>query len=288
MKTKGINLVFALLISMSVFSFVSAATAGFDYSDKIEAIFDDLSSNLEPILKFTLGSVDSNTLNSQGIAVDMAGDILLIKLLLFIVMLSVLYFAVEKVPVLGESGWTQWTVSVVVAILGARLLTTEALINFVWLPSGSVAIALTCLLPFVVYFYFLEGFQNSRVIRRFGWSLFIVVFFGLAFLRWGDLAHNEANGLIKGSFNLGWFYIITAFLGIISFVLDGTIQKWFAKANAQKSIAISHNYLLRHLRRELADNDKDLRERVVDRAQWKAEHDRIKAEIDTILRTYSN
>ena len=144
---------------------------------------------------------------------------------------------------LKDNVWLQWIIALVAAILGARFLSPTALINLVWLPTGIVGIVLTSLLPFIIFFYFIESSKTQVLIRRVGWILFGVLYLGLAATRWSDF--ELATGGDK--FNLGWLYIITAILAFLCFLFDRWVQKKKGesdKKNAAKSKVQFHEHKL--------------------------------------------
>jgi len=229
MKNKGLYL--GIFVSILLISFVSAA-ASFDFSTQISNFIEGVAKTAEPILKYTIGTPEGDS------------SIFVVKVLLFILMLSIFYVAVGQVPMIGSSNGLRWIVSIIIGILGARFISSEALVNAIWLPSGVTAITLVCILPFLIFFFFIESFTGHRVVRRVGWALYGVIFASLAVVRWDSLQDWQG-------WNLGWIYVATAVLAFLSFVFDGTIQKYFAKAGAQKAVA-------QHIRDAIQDRRRDL------------------------------
>lgn len=199
------GLIFGILL-FSMIGFVSAAS---ELSASVQNFLDKIIDVATPILNYTLGNVE------QGNSV-----ILFVKFLAFLIMLSAVYLAARKTPLINEHKVVLWVITIAIAILGARYLTIKQLVEFVWLPSGLVSIALASLLPFILFFFFIESFNNSRVIRRVGWAFFAVLYITLAFYRWSELA----PGASKIPFNLGWVYIFTAVLSLLAIVFDKRIR----------------------------------------------------------------
>ncbi|MDO8459617.1 MAG: hypothetical protein Q7S74_00770 [Nanoarchaeota archaeon] len=215
-KYGALFLIASLVFTVFLVSVVSAA----GFNSQVDSFLSDAIDTVKPIFQYTLG------------ADGLDSSLFFVKVLLFFVMLAVLYIAVDKVPGISDRPVVTWIITIIVAILGTRFLTTVALVNLVWLPSGVVGIALTTLLPFIIYFFFVESF-DSRIIRRVGWIFFVVLFMGLAISRWSDLANGS-------SFNLGWIYVITAGLSLLSFVFDRTIHaKFLMMAIEQKGAELN-------------------------------------------------
>jgi hypothetical protein len=202
----ALSLVAFLLLS----SFVSAAILP---ASPLESFLDSLISAVKPIFVYTLG------------ASDLDPSTFFVKILVFFLMLSMFYIAATRVPGISEHGVVIWLISIVMGILSARFLTTSALVNFVWLPTGIGGIALVSLLPFVLYFFFLESL-DSHLIRKVGWVLFTVLYFGLAIVRWDTMSTGG-----EWWQNLAWMYIITGILSLILIFADRKIRMYMFRSS---------------------------------------------------------
>lgn len=203
---KESGLIFVLLLIGFVFAsrFVSAAPT--TSNQAVDSFMNSVVGAVSPIFQYTLGAdgLDSN--------------LFFVKILVFFLMIAVIWMAVKSVPGLAGNTILMVIITVIIGILGARFLTSSALVNFVWLPSGVVGIALASLIPFIIYFFFVNSF-NTSFIRRPAWILFVLLFVGLAIARWDTL--NE------GDFNLAWIYLATAGLSLLSFAFDRQIHARF-------------------------------------------------------------
>ena len=220
---KGVMLLSILLLFTINLVFAQGSVIP-DAMQSIEKVYNQLAEALNPILKYILGDV-----TPAANSVFESSDLFLIKLLVFILMIAFIYSASQRVPVINESAWLVWVTTFVISILTTRFLSSEALITLVWLPSGVLGISLVSLLPLIIYFFFIEGLDSS-VIRKIGWTLFAMVFFSLALIRWDTLTQD--------GFNLGWIYVITAVVSLLLIYFDRTIRaRYFLasiKAKASK------------------------------------------------------
>ena len=221
------------MISFVIFSMLfNLAFVSAGIGDDIKNGLDKTIEVSDPIMKYILGSTPG-------------GELLFVKFLVFILLLAIVGFAVKKVPALGENKLITIVIQVVVAILGARFLTTEQLVNFIWLPQGVFAIALTSLLPFIIFFFFIESF-DSHVIRKVGWVVFLVIFAGISIYRWDTL--NVGAGWWQ---NLGWLYLIIAVLSGLFLVLDKKIHRYFVVSGIRKGMLGDKAILESELREKL-------------------------------------
>ena len=183
---------------------------------------------IQPVFEFFLGGA------------DYSGNMLFVRFLFFLIILAVTFVALVKVPFFDKQRNIVIVLSIVVPLLSIRY------INFEWLNTMLMAyqvfgIALTSILPFVIYFFFLIGVApNYPGIRKIGWILFGCVYLGLYYT-----ADNVFYGQV---------YIWTAVGALAFFLLDGTIQDYF---NKQK-IKYSHNKHLLIRRLDLEGQRKKL------------------------------
>jgi hypothetical protein len=192
----------------------------------IDSVDSFVTDYVNPVLKYLIGDVTS----SYGAD---AGAYLLVKLLFLIIILSLVYYSVKQIPNIGENAGLKWLISIVVSILAIRYISSKQVLEFMWFPTGAMGIVLVTLIPFIIFFFFIESFNStgSFVIRRVGWVTFAVVYIMLANMRWAALAvrGEPLFGFIN---NLGWFYLIIAILSFIVMLFDPKVRVWFLRAKS--------------------------------------------------------
>lgn len=204
-----------VLFSMPFLQTVSAATV----ADSIEKFATDS----EPLLRLLLGEV-------SGVAGFSAGQILFVKLLVFILLMAIIYFALKRVPLgFGENKRISMLISAIVALLAVRFIVEGQIISFIWLPYGTLGIVLSSILPFIIAFFFFNGF-DSTIIRRIGWISLAVIFGTLGYLRWGDLS------LSNGGFNLAWAYVAIALISGGLVLYDRSMHKLIHRVTLNSEI----------------------------------------------------
>jgi len=203
-----------LVLSSLVPSFVSAET------NNVETAFPDIGEfPSEPMygddpLEFILKPVNEGWVKSTFTFIlgpGNRGEDWFARGLLFILLVAILYAAAKKIPVFSEN--VARLVAVIVSIIGIRFL-SAATISGILLPYGTLAVVASVGLPFVLYFYLIEGMPKT--IRKLGWMFFSVIMLGLWFVRRTDIG------------KMFWAYPIFAVLAFIMFWLDGTIHKLFS------------------------------------------------------------
>ena len=219
MKKFGVIVLLSIMLLSLAPVFVSAqgATTGAGFGASIQNFIDELALGATPIAKLFVGEVSATDLGGLS-----AGEALFAKVLVFFIVLTIVSLAVRTVPRVGESQWISFIIALLVTMLGVRYLTSGALLNAIWLPSGTLSVVLATFLPFIIFFFFTEGFE-SDIIRKVGWIAFVVIFFGLAYMRWDVFATTGSN-----KFNLAWMYVIIAGLSLIALVFDRSIHAMMA------------------------------------------------------------
>ena len=220
---------FGMLSTVAMLSLVSAQG------------FYEIKGGFENALGFLFGGIDG----------AYTGEILFIKLLIFVVILSIVNLAVGRVPGFGDKKGISLVISVAVSMMAVRYITTTSLINFIWLPYGVIGVLFSSILPFIIGFFFFQGFDSS-IIRKVGWTGFFVIFIGLGWMRWNDFTADAWFG------NLAWIYIIIAGISALLIFYDRNIHALFI-VNA---LGKAGNRRARIEAAELADDIAGLKERL--------------------------
>lgn len=204
-------------------TFVATTNAG-SSSDPISSIADRINPTIDKAVEII------EPIASQLLGAAPTSELLFIKLLVLILLLAILNYAITLVPGIGERPTTKWIITIILAFLAVRFLTTENLINFIWLPQGVLGITLIALLPLIIFFFFIESL-NSRILRKIGWTFFAAVYFVLTIVRWEELS---ATGTAIGDFNLGWIYLAVGIISLLAILLDKRIRAMFVLTSLHK------------------------------------------------------
>jgi hypothetical protein len=139
------------------------------------------------------------------------GELLFEKFLLFILFFSFIWLSLKQVKVFTDQKAVMLVITFVVSILAIRYM------DFMWINTiiqryQVLGIAITSLIPFVIFFFFINSiFPENSVLRKLGWILFICIYIGMY--------------ITTPDNNFGIFYFWTAIVGIIFLLMDGTIAR---------------------------------------------------------------
>ena len=147
-----------------------------------------------------------------------SAELLFIKFLVFILLFVIIKFTLNRLPPFQREPGISIIISVVISLIAVRYLTSDALVNLIWLPYGALGIALSSIFPLIIFFYFIESI-DSDAMRKIGWVMFGVIYFALAILRWDSFA-------VGGEWwqNLAWFYFIVGIISFFVLVFDKQIR----------------------------------------------------------------
>lgn len=228
--------VFVLVLLLSV-SFVSAqyyggygrgpVNQGGDFWYGTEQFINSLVYNIQPILRALFGGY------------DWTGYLLFEKFLLFILIAIIVGIVLENLPVFKDRSKKSILrlVAVIIALLGVRWL-SFAWLNTILVQYQALFITIAGVLPFMIYWYFVKGFDE--VVRKFAWALYGVIYLGL----W-ITAETEAYESV---------YLWGAIVALIyGFVIDKSVQKYLDEQKIKAARVQSIRLLI-------TDNNEKIRE----------------------------
>jgi len=254
---KKVGLLIGFLVIFSIFSaLMVSAQSEFSPITLLRELIDDVSVNLDPILRYIVGDVTDSQGNTSS------SEILFVKVLFLIILIAIIYKAVEHTPTIGENKAVSWVITIIASLLAVRLITTDALVNFLWTPTGVLGVALITILPFIIFFFFIEGF-NESIVRKIGWMVFAVVYFLMGLLRWNELKLNPADygsvAIDQGYdwlpliLNLSWIYMIIGILAVIIFIYDSRVRAKYVASSIKSGMKESDAIELARLEDELRE-----------------------------------
>ncbi len=141
------------------------------------------------------------------------GQYLFERIMLFVIILAFTKSILSQVPVFKDKNKAAvWIISVIVSILAARLGFSSEYLQTIFLPYTVLGIAISAIVPFIIYFYFVGSFDSSTL-RKIMWVFYAVLFFILWYIRLDQVG------------TLAWIYFWAAVAGLVLFFFDGTIRR---------------------------------------------------------------
>lgn len=222
--TGGVGVTF---LSLFLVNFVSAYSPGFGADTLLQGsqtLVNYVVSWASPFLQALLGGN------------DWTGQLLFEKFLLFILLFSFIWLSLTRTALFKNQRPVKIIICFVVSILAVRYL------DFIWINTiisqyQLLGIAMTSIIPFIIYFFFINGiFPDNSTLRKIGWIFFICVYIGL---------------YITSSFDTyGSVYFWTGAVAFAFLLMDGTIHRVWLKQLAKDNM----NDVVRKRIAELGEN----------------------------------
>jgi hypothetical protein len=248
--------VLGILFILSLVVLVNAqGPSSIQIQNTVTEILDKATAAVEPITVWVLGE-------TADVGDYPASAVLFAKLLFFIVILSVVFIALNQVDFFQDHPPAMWAIIIAVSVLAVRFI-SDSLIPTILLPYSTFGIALASGAPLILSFIVIEvllGNARFKTLRKILWVLLAVVFVVLWIVRWDELGSSGR-----------WIYLGTAIASIALLLLDGTIQGTLHRMKLDKVTSTSRSRLLLHYKRQIAEAANDVTQGVI----TPAEHDRI-------------
>ena len=165
-KGKGIVL-FLLFMTMGLLLLQNVRADAFGSARGVsQSTLDAAVSVFSPVFKVLFGDYDQN-------------DFFFAKLLLMILLYAIINTALRKVPQFENNKGINMLVSLIVSIFAVRFISQNQLIYGILLPYGTLGVALITILPFLIFFLFVNWSNMGGAGRRLSWIFFGIIFFVL-------------------------------------------------------------------------------------------------------------
>ncbi|MDP3881666.1 MAG: hypothetical protein Q8Q31_02190 [Nanoarchaeota archaeon] len=254
------------LVSPATSSAGSASGGNSQVSSNVVGAMNTFAATVSPIFSQLLGDTSS-------------GEYLFARVLILILVFVVIFGAMKAASFFSGQTWISVVIGVIGALLATRWLASADLIETVILPYTVLGVAISCGIPFLIYFWVVEkGLPHSATLRRFAWILFGVVFIGIWLSRLDKLSQS-------GEFAVVYIYPVTALLCLLMAVLDGTIRKFMAKVEYEKYGADTNERAMIELRRRMAESKNDLANGIISQSEYDKLHKNLSKKYATLAKT---
>lgn len=203
----GMFIISMFIVLFSSMAFVSALD--FDFQSSANQLIQWIKDIFGPFFSVLIGTGEID-------------EYLFARVLLLIIIYTMVLVVLKKVELFKNNKGAIIIIAVAVSILGVRFIATKALVDLILLPYGTMAIALSIFVPFLIYFFFIHYSVQTGLGRKLGWILFAAVFFGLWYTRQDSL----------GEYDL--IYIIAIIGFILVLIFDNKIHEYFGLFEARR------------------------------------------------------
>jgi hypothetical protein len=189
------------------------------------------------------------------------GEFFFAKILLLFLLFIVINAVLRQARIFESSPSTIKIIAAIVSILAIRFISDSQLVRGILLPYGALGVAITTIMPFLVFFYFVYFSGMAGFGRRISWVIFGIVFT----VFWASRTY----GGLPAEFN--WIFGLTTVAIILALIFDRGIKSYFhshemdsfKRGAAQKSIVKLQAEYLNILHVDTTDADR--RRRAIER-----------------------
>jgi len=206
--------------------------------------FQGISDLLTGLLK-TVGDIFGMAVGSTPFGL---GEDIFAKMILFIIITMILYVPSEKLS--GNKPWIAWIVSIGVSLLGVRFI-DSSIVNAILLPYGVLTIALSTMIPLILYGFFIYNENLPSFVRKTGWWFFVACFLALYIWRAPTITDSTASLM----------YLLSGGLAVCAAIID---KKLYTKIEETKIAAATANQDISAVQAEV-DKMKTEKEGLLDR-----------------------
>jgi hypothetical protein len=146
------------------------------------------------------------------------------KVLLLILIFVIINVVLKKIPMFGDNKMVAFLVAFVVSVFAVRFISDNQLTQGILLPYGTLGVALTTLLPFIIFFYFVHNTEMGPLGRRVSWIFFLVVFLLLWVYKAEELSQVS-----------NYIYTFTLVAVALATIFDSSFHKYFGLAGINKA-----------------------------------------------------
>jgi hypothetical protein len=207
-KKKGLLGIISAFFILKLIPLVSAYSWGYGYFDLrqgSEQVIRWIEDFAAPFFEILIGEYSG-------------GEFFFAKCLMLILLFVIIIFVLEKSDFLGmkKNRGVSFLVSLIMSILAVRFIPETEIIRAMILPYNVMGIAILSILPFILYFFFIQYSNLGSIGRRLAWSLYAIIF--------GVLWYNRYDSLSTlGNQIYGWMLALV----IICMIFDKQIHEYF-------------------------------------------------------------
>ncbi|HRZ85889.1 MAG TPA: hypothetical protein P5277_03850 [Candidatus Paceibacterota bacterium] len=216
-----------IILSSLVIPIVSAQYFGgglgyIDLGEGMRQIIDQTIRFLTPVFEIILGDY-------QG------SEFFFTKILLLILLVVVIYTILKNIPLFSTNPTIAAIVAIAISTIGVRFISDNQIIQGILLPYGTLGIALTTLLPCLIFFYFIYSAGLGGAGRKICWAFFGITLFVLWIYKSSEIS-DMGNWIYIASFiTIG---IVVIFDKRINYYFQGMEGKRAMQAVIDEKIAV--------------------------------------------------
>ncbi len=203
MKRKIQLFLFALILTISILQFINAASFDFNNAQsQVTRVIDSMLGILSPFFQKIIGDYSTS-------------EFFFSKILLFILLIIIIKNVLDRTPIGSDNKRISLIISIIVSILSIRFINENKFFEAILIQYGVLGIAITTILPTVIFFYFVHNTKVGTYGRKVFWTFYAIAFLAIWILKSSEIPE-VAN----------WIYGLTFTAAIIFIFFDKTIHSY--------------------------------------------------------------
>lgn len=252
MKKRESILLIILMLGLIIFPLISAQTFEFgEVKDQIAKVIDIVLGILSPIFETIIGDYESS-------------EFFFSKVLLLILLIIITKNILDRTPLGEDNKKVGLIISLVISILAIRFMNENDFFGAILIHYGTLGIAITTIVPMVIFFYFIHGTKIGTFGRKVFWSIYGITMLAIWILKRGEIPM-VAN----------WIYGLTLVGVIIFIIIDKNIHAYLGLSDFKQFEKNTIKKRIRELKKELDDINEHFQKNRMSFPEYKQEKIRI-------------
>lgn len=191
------------------------------------------------------------------------------KILLLILLLVISKNILERTPIGENNSKVSFIVAAIISILAIRFMNQNQFIESILIQYGTLGIAITTILPMVIFFYFVHNTNVRTFGRKMFWTIYAIIL-GAIWISKSSNIPQIAN----------WIYGLTFLAAIIFIFLDKSIHSYFGLSHLGVFMAKSNKEAIWRAKERIQKLNERYNNGIISHWEWsrgiKEEENRIK------------
>jgi|SRR3989344_801283 len=250
---KKIHILISLLIlSLLLSPTISAATSDFEeVKYQMTRAIEFVLGALSPFFEYIIGEYNTS-------------DFFFSKILLFILLVVICKNVLDRTPLVEHNKKISLVISIIVSIIAIRFINENNFFEAIFIQYGALGIAITTILPMVIFFYFIHNTKIGTYGRKIFWTLYGITLGAIWILKSSEIPE-VAN----------WIYGLTLLAAIIFIFFDKSIHSYFGLSDFKKYEKDSNKKKIWELKKQLDELNEHFQKKRINYSEYKQEKENL-------------
>ncbi len=193
------------------------------------------------------------------------------KILLLILLIIIVKNVLDRTPIGEKNKKISTIVSLIVSILAIRFINQNNFFESIFIQYGVLGIAITTILPIVIFFYFIHNTKIGSYGRKVFWTFYFVILTVIWIMKSSEIPEMAH-----------WIYGITVLAAIIFIFFDKKIHSYFGMVDFFKFEEEKKLRFRRKFKRLLLELKKDLEDSIITPEEYNKSAELIKKKLKAL------